>query len=315
MANENDEALSAGDVIDGAIEEAGIESEPEETPAESADASLGDGSDGAGEAAAPAAWTAPSMTQAQYEAMQRNAEIGARYSPHAQSIDAVIARALNPQAAQAQAPAAAPAPDEYDTLFGTPEAAQKWGAMAAKDMNLYLKGQRAIAKRAAQEAFKDQIAKIEAGHGEMRPALEHVLGWAETAGDRFATNPETAKWWDRCVEFRKAGLNYTDARTKAQEWAAMEAKAKGATPAQAVAAGKAVGAAINAQAATGKAPAAPAKKRPDPVDEPTLRSGGGKKSPPAQKDERIAFNRDRAGRFEKDHVDAALASVFGGGRR
>lgn len=301
MANENDEALN--EILDGSIEEAETDEAAapatEDAPADTA------GDPGVEEAPAPAAWQPPAMTQADYEALRRNADIGARYSPHQKHIDAAIERALNPQAAPA--PVAKPAPDEYETLFGTPESALRWATGSKSNMDLYLKGQRAIAKRVAKEAYDERLAKLEADHGETRQATETFAGWAVTAADRFQANPATAAWWNYCVELQKGGMSYPDARKHAQDRAALEAKAKGASPAQAAAAGKAVGAAISATA-TGKAPAKPA--RPDPVNDPTMtRQSGGKKTPPASKEERVVFNRDKGGRFEKDHVEASMRAL------
>ncbi|MCR4294778.1 MAG: hypothetical protein NUW21_04540 [Elusimicrobia bacterium] len=309
-----------------ALESANAESSAEDASAESeAAAPEADLSESLGSPATPdQGWQFPGGRE-QYEDLVRNANAGREFAGNADIIREALRRGLmggnvpnSPEAKQADEQ------EEFRAHFGSHAAWQKHCEDMKHDHNVYVRGVQAIvqtARKADVDALKAMEKKLDAYENDLRD----LRGFKRLASHRFAES-EDWKTHGKAVEelLTKNIVNVGDdpdrAIAHAFEYAKLQAKAKGATNAQASKAGasaaKAVAVASGVPA--GKAAAAVASaKRPGPRVEPSLdggtRSGKGM-SDDDEKDRKVRLSSSKHyfTRLAEQAVKKAAAEATGG---
>lgn len=271
--------------------------------------------DAAPEAAAP--WQMPQMSQQDFEALQKRAELGREFEPDAQAIREARRRAFlgGQQGAQQAAPAAAPKRQEeddgYDRIMSFPGYQEWWEKKVPTNPKEYERGILAMVNRAHKGTF-EKVGTLEKTVAEQRDMIDHLLGFEMTAGKRFQQTEEWKLYGEKTIAAIKSGkiLDWDTAWDAAKN----EAKAQGATPAQAAAAGKRAAQATQGGAqgvaarGTGEPRRAPPKAGPRP--EASLHESRGH-SNTASGTGRPRFDRNKAGSFEKDIMSAAWKKAGG----
>lgn len=288
--------------------------------------------------AAPQGWQAPQLTKEQYEALERDAAAGRKYSPYAKHFDTFLERAVAGQAAPAQAPAPKE-PDDYERFFKDGAVAPEfWGLQRdIKDAagNVVRPADNTVLPR----ALKAFIARELAPHREWQKQHEGYLN--KLAGDAFWSEHRFVQKddWDTVGQPARQAYDAQkfndpkDAIDHARAAAKLAALEKGATPAQAQAAGQRAAAQVAAGAAPRQAgqrtppeqPRGPdgqfktapkGKAKPEPEDEPSLRAGARRGGSQPSGGGSAAVHRDNdLKRLVGSEFDAALASIGAGGRR
>ena len=234
---------------------------------------------------APPAWQAPPREQ--WEAMQRKladaekyATIGQEFAPHADRIrQAMFQPPPSAQAGAGVAPeqALSPYDRDYENLLSSQPGYVKFWKDTAQDPRVFERGVLAIAGRkfkAEFDAIKSLKGQYEKDRKELDRELAEMRGFRRVAEHRFAETPRWKQHGATVQEmFEKGWLNpqHPEAVEKAFEWAEQKAKAAGATPAQAKAAGNAAAAQV---ASAGAGGALPPLRKPGPREDPSL---GGKR--------------------------------------
>ena len=307
-------------MVESATDEAiGQDGGAPEVPDAGTDASAS--SEAPAESAAPVdAWKSP--TREEWEAVQRYAEVGREFHPHAEKIRGAMARGFEPAPAQHTIPAprlVAPPkleePDEYETLAGTKAAYDKWKVSANEDPREYARLVKAVANREFKDKFAKLDALLERFDNVVEPEIAESRGFRALADARFQVAPKWAQHGEAVTKLLQSGFRGKDAQdtlNRAFQIAEAEARkaatASGATPAQAAKAGAAAGAAAvnrvaSAAANSPKAPAA--MTRSAPRNEASLRPSAPRRAGTAPA-KSPGYDAAKGGRYEKDLVSAAL---------
>lgn len=162
----------------------------------------------AAEDAAPAVdeWKPPSREA--YEALQKRADSFRDIEPYADEVRRLIRQGFSPQQAQAAvAPAAAKAPekdeDEDDTFINLEKYAKLWDEFGSNPRS-FTGTIAKIAKRAMKAEF-DRVAKLESGYGEIKPAVERLIGFSTLANKRFMKDEKFASIEKEAIDLVNSG--------------------------------------------------------------------------------------------------------------